>query len=133
MLTRILSRGAAKALALTVAAIALPAQSANLTCVAKVGSVTVHPWGGLYVEFIGMGHPVLCNVNYNYATGDPNIGTINLEVCKAWLGTLLTAKSTGQSITLLFSFPGAAPACNAIPNFSWTTPNPYPSFMSLAN
>lgn len=126
---------------LTAVAISSTALSANaevLNCVATVKAVTVHPWGNVYVEFNGLGTTgptPFCNVNGTYATGDTAPGAITSiypEVCNSWLGMFLTAKSTGQSITMAFSYPGTAPTCSAL-SFAWTPPIPYPYWMSLTN
>ena len=112
---------------------ATPVHADTVTCVTKINSVTVHPWGGVYIEFANVGPPTpLCNVNYAWATGDPNIGSISVEVCKSWLATALTVKSTGHNITFSVSYPGTAPACTAL-GWGWVGPNPFPYWISLAN
>ena len=113
---------------------AVSAHADTLSCTATVKAVTVHPWGNVYVEFNGLGGgpTPLCNVISARGSGDPGIGDISAEVCRSWLSTFLTAKSSGQSITLGFSYPGTAPACSAL-SFAWYSPNPFPYWISLAN
>lgn len=131
ILTKILASAAICSLSVT-------ASAGEITCTAKVKSVAALPTGSLYVEFDNFGGPPaqFCSLVGSFATGTPPSSaaatTIYMEACTAMLGVFLTAKSSGQSIALAFSYPGTAPACSTIILGPYQ-PNPYPYWISLTN
>jgi len=118
-------------LAINILALQSPVSAAVLWCSTKVVSVTVSTSSGLSPNFEGMGTPFLCSISAPF-TPNASIGTISPETCKAWYASLTTALATQKNVTLAFDFGAATPpACNAIPNFNWGVPNPFPYWMQF--
>lgn len=109
-------------------------KSANadvLWCYTKITSVAVRTNGWLYLNFENMGQVPLCDVNADLTPADPSIGTIKADVCKSWYASALSHMNTQKTVVMAIAFPGTAPACNAIPGFSWAFPNPYPYWIEF--
>ena len=115
-------------LAAAIAFTATPAQ-AILYCTAQVNYVTVTPQGRLVVQLVGVGTPVMCDLQTPLSTTQGNIG---ITTCQAWVAGFLTAKATGKNVTLGFNFGGSPePACNAVPNINWDVPTPFPYWVEF--
>jgi len=89
-------------------------------CNALVTGVGTSTNGSLQVTFAGMGTPSLCNMNSSTTISS---GTVTPAECQAMLAYFLTARTSGQPVWLYFAFTlatgSSAPACTAIPSFSW--------------
>jgi len=113
------------------ATLCVPANAAAIWCPARISNISVSPNGTLYPTFEGIGTPVLCYLN-GTTTPNPTIGPITSEVCKLWYASLTTAMTTQSIVILAFEFGGAPlQECDALSNFSWQVPNPYPYNMQF--
>lgn len=107
----------------------ISAQAGVVVCTAKIVGVAITPNGSVYIHWAGVGWPLMCNLNDIVAT---NSGPVSPTTCQAMLSEFITAKASGQNYSMHFDYGAAtAPACNALTNFSWQVPAPYPYYMSF--
>ena len=62
----------------------------------------------------GYGMWLICKINQDY-------GGVSAEMCKATYSMLLTAASSGKSVSLQFNADANYPDCNTLPRWSGTT------------
>jgi hypothetical protein len=117
--------------AISVMALPTAAQAGTLWCTTTVSGVGVSPGGIVVPTLDGMGTPYMCNLTTPMAS---SWGSIPTSTCQAWVSMFITAKTSGQKITLAFDYgAAAAPAsCAAIPNFSWQVPPVFPYWFNFA-
>jgi hypothetical protein len=107
------------------------AHAGVIQCTAKITEVMVAPSGAVLINFSGVGTPYMCNLNVTI-TG-VGVGAISPAVCQSWVAMFITAKSTQSNFTMVIDY-GAASApttCVNLPNFSYTTPDPFPYWVDL--
>ena len=110
-------------------AMSMPAQADVVVCTAKIDGVAITPDGSVFINWRGIGWPLMCNLNTTTAT---NSGPVSPTVCQGMLSQYITAKTSGQNYTMYIDYATAtAPACNALANFSWQVPAVYPYHMSF--
>lgn len=121
-----------------------PALAEAIACTSKVLGVGILTNGGVKVNLGvingvgGMGQPVLCSLaTPTTVRNNPAAATyvISTEVCQAMLSQFLTAKTSGQDITLHFDYGMGvtAPPCTNIPLFTWRYPENYPWLINFAD
>jgi hypothetical protein len=117
--------------AISVMALPTAAQAGTLWCTTTVSGVAVTPGGILVPTLDSMGTPYMCNLTTPMAS---SWGSIPPSTCQAWVSMFITAKTSGQKITLAFDYgAAAAPAsCATIPNFSWQVPPVFPYWFNFA-
>jgi hypothetical protein len=115
-----------------VSALILPsiAQAATISCTTTVSGIAVSPGGTVVPTLDGMGSPYMCNLT---AAQPTSLGPISIEICRAWVSMFITAKTSGQRVTLIFDYgTGAAPAtCSAV-DLNWKIPPVFPYYFNFA-
>jgi len=121
------TRRTALGLTLCAASLAWSAQAlADINCQFSVTNVGTDTSGDLVVGFGGTDW-YLCNLSGSVSVNNGyGINTVTSAQCSGIFAQFLTARASGQPITLSFHGPANCAAASLPANGTW--PNPYPTF-----
>lgn len=90
---------------------------ANYSCVGTVDGVSVAPGTGVVIfsSSVGLASVYLCQIENTVTTP---AGSVTPEECKTFLGVLLVAQATRQSVELDFN---DSLTCTTHPSWAWLT------------
>lgn len=98
---------------------------ADYSCTGYVAKIAMHPINGLLQVDAGYGVHYLCKI------GAEENG-VTAESCAALYSSFLAAQASGRQVTLAYNENGGtAQNCSELGN--WTTPDPFPYHVSLAD